>query len=89
MRVCDGSIFDVAVDLRMSSKTFGQWVGRVLTEHASVLYKTTDYCNPKSEYCIRWDDPTLDIDWPKNDLSPILSTKDSSGLSWLNSPKIS
>jgi dTDP-4-dehydrorhamnose 3,5-epimerase len=110
IRVCEGSIFDVAVDLRKNSETFGQWVGRVLSaenneqhwvppgfahgfmvlsEHASVLYKTTDYWNPQSEHCIRWDDPTLAIDWPKTDLPPILSEKDSLGLSWVDSPKIS
>lgn len=27
-----GEIFDVAVDLRSSSKTFGKWVGRILSE---------------------------------------------------------
>ncbi len=58
-------------------------------ERASVLYKTIDYWNPKSEYCIRWDDPTLAIDWPKSNFPPILSTKDFLGVAWLDSPKIS
>lgn len=32
VRCVRGEVFDVAVDLRRSSETFGRWVGRVLTE---------------------------------------------------------
>jgi len=32
VRCAEGKIFDVAVDLRKSSKTFGKWVGFVLSE---------------------------------------------------------
>ena len=31
VRVCAGSIFDVAVDIRKNSSTYGKWVGRVLS----------------------------------------------------------
>ena len=32
VRVISGEVFDVAVDIRRSSNTFGQWVGVVLTD---------------------------------------------------------
>lgn len=50
----------------------------VLSEHAEFLYKTTDYYAPAHERCIRWDDPSLAIDWPL-DLPPQLSAKDQAG----------
>ncbi|AZD64253.1 dTDP-4-dehydrorhamnose 3,5-epimerase [Pseudomonas chlororaphis] len=50
----------------------------VLSEYAEFLYKTTDYYTPASERCIRWDDPTLAIDWQLT--SPAqLSAKDQAG----------
>lgn len=39
MRVTHGEVFDVAVDLRPKSKTYGQWVGIVLSsEKKNMLY---------------------------------------------------
>ena len=31
VRVCSGEVFDVAVDLRKNSPTFGKWVGEILS----------------------------------------------------------
>ena len=53
---------------------------QVLSEHAEFLYKTTDYYAPEFERCLRWNDPTLAIDWPL-DGAPLLSAKDQAGLS--------
>ena len=84
VRVVQGRVLDVAVDIRRSSPNFGRWVSVELTENshrhiwvppgfahgfvvlsqsADVLYKTTDYYAPEHEHCIRWDDPSLAIDW--------------------------
>ena len=99
VRVVQGEVFDVAVDLRENSNTFGQWLGEilsadnkrqlwipegfahgfvVLSETASVLYKTTDYYVPSSERCILWNDRTLGIESPQG-IQPILSPKDAQG----------
>lgn len=99
VRVCAGEIFDVAVDMRRASPTFGKWVAAVLSadnrrqlwipegfahgflalsEHADVLYKTTDYYAPQYERCVRWDDPDLGIPWPCEQ-APLLSAKDLNG----------
>ncbi|MEX3774982.1 dTDP-4-dehydrorhamnose 3,5-epimerase [Pseudomonas sp. MYb118] len=50
----------------------------VLSDVAEFLYKTTDYYNPSAERCIRWDDPTLAIDWQLSE-APQLSAKDQLG----------
>jgi len=101
VRVASGEVFDVAVDIRKNSPTFGQWVGAnlsgenkrqmwipagfahgflVLSDYADFLYKTTDFYAPQHECCIKWDDPTIAIDWPLTD-QPILSAKDLGGKS--------
>lgn len=50
----------------------------VLSEAAEFLYKTTDYYAPEFERCLRWDDPTVAVDWPLSG-EPILSAKDRAG----------
>jgi dTDP-4-dehydrorhamnose 3,5-epimerase len=103
VRVVRGEVFDVAVDLRRSSPTFGRWVGLtlsaddkrqlwippgfahgflVLSESAEFLYKTTDYWYPEHERSLRWDDPTLAIDWPLGGQLPVLAAKDAKGASF-------
>ena len=97
--VMAGEIYDVAVDLRRSSATFGKTVGvtlsggshrmlwipegfahgyLVLTEHAIVLYKTTDFYAPEHERTILWKDSDLNIRWPL-EVEPIVSEKDRRG----------
>lgn len=51
----------------------------VLSETCELQYKTTDFYNPGLEVCIRWDDPTLAIEWPLSE-EPIISDKDKLGL---------
>lgn len=102
VRVIAGEIFDVAVDCRRSSATFGRHIGTrlsaenrrilwipegfahgflVLSEHAEVCYKTTDFWAAQHERCIAWNDPDLAIPWPL-DGEPTLSAKDQAGLAF-------
>jgi dTDP-4-dehydrorhamnose 3,5-epimerase len=104
VRAVVGEVFDVAVDIRRSSPTFGKWVGArlsaenkhqfwvppgfahgyyVISEWAEVLYKVTDIYAPDWERTIRWDDPTIGINWPIiAGTKPLLSEKDLQGKSF-------
>lgn len=96
VRVVAGAIFDVAVDIRRSSPTFGRWAGIelseanrtqlwvppgfahgfcVLSDTADVVYKTTDFYAPECDRSIRFDDPTIGVEWPL-DTEPVISGKD-------------
>lgn len=98
IRVISGEVFDVAVDLRPESKSYGKWHGVILSaenrkqfyipegfahgflvisEAAELCYKCTDFYHPRDEGGIRWNDPTLAIQWPlPPGTKPILSKKD-------------
>jgi dTDP-4-dehydrorhamnose 3,5-epimerase len=45
------------------------------------LYKTTDYWYPAHERSLRWDDPTVGIEWPMPGL-PQLAAKDAAAHLW-------
>ena len=90
-----GVIYDVAVDLRAGSPTYGRWVGEtleagsgvmmyipegfahgfcVLSDEALFMYKVTAEYAPDQEQSVRWNDVSLNVDWPVKD--PVLSGKD-------------
>jgi dTDP-4-dehydrorhamnose 3,5-epimerase len=96
VRVISGEVFDVAVDLRLNSPTFGKWVGvvlskenrkmlmipkgfahgfQVLSETAEFFYKCDDFYHPEDEGGVLWNDPDINIEWPKK-ITPLLSKKD-------------
>jgi dTDP-4-dehydrorhamnose 3,5-epimerase len=93
--VTAGEAFDVAVDIRVGSPTFGKWCGSrlsaqdgaqlfvpagfahgfaALADNTVVTYKSSTYYSPDAELTVRWDDPTLAIEWPIRD--PIVSARD-------------
>lgn len=108
VRVVSGEVFDVSVDMRSTSPTYGKWVGVTLsaenkrqlwvpagfahgfyvtTDSAEFVYKCTDYYHPQSEISVKYNDPTLNIDWPLVDgKAPSLSAKDEDGLAFTDAP---
>jgi len=99
VRVVKGAAFDVAVDIRSGSPTYGQWTGvhlnaenkrqmwvpegfahgfMALEPDTHFLYKTTDVYAKACERSIRWDDPTLLVQWPLPEgmSAPLLAPKD-------------
>jgi dTDP-4-dehydrorhamnose 3,5-epimerase len=97
VRVIAGEVFDVAVDLRKSSPTFGKsvsvnlsednklmlWIPAgfahgfcVVSEHAELYYKCTEYYAPEHDRSLLWNDHILQIEWPLDENEAILSAKD-------------
>ncbi|KIC47782.1 dTDP-4-dehydrorhamnose 3,5-epimerase [Tateyamaria sp. ANG-S1] len=104
-----GRLFDVAVDIRKGSATYGQWVGyelsfengrqllvpkgflhgfATLTPDTEIIYKCSDYYAPECDGAVRFDDPTIGVDWGIDPTAAILSEKDSKAplLADFNSP---
>lgn len=99
VRVVQGSAFDVAVDIRLGSPTFGAWAGAILSaanrrqlwipagfahgflaleDDTHFLYKTTAPYARELERALRWDDPSIGIEWPLSEAggAPIVAAKD-------------
>ena len=97
VRVVRGAIFDVAVDLRRGSPTFGKYASAIISAkewnqifvpagfahgfctleaETEVIYKVTNYYSQAHDKGIRWNDPTLGIEWPVSGNEVILSDKD-------------
>ena len=53
-----------------------------LSETAEFLYKTTEYWHAGDERSIFWNDATLAIDWPLQNITPTLSPKDLAGIAF-------
>ncbi len=110
VRVSYGAIYDVVLDVRKSSPTFGMWQAELLTsensgamwvpsgvahaylvlsEFAIVNVQSSCEYDPSKQRIIRWNDPSLAIDWPLYSnypiiIPPILSERDSVGSDFLN-----
>lgn len=97
IRVVHGKILDIAVDLRIGSKSFGKYKEIILSsankkqfyipkgfahgfvtlsKKAIISYKVDNYYSPKHESGLRYDDPTLNINWRLDKEDLIVSEKD-------------
>ncbi len=46
----------------------------VLSDEAEIVYKCSEFYDPKDDRGIQWDDPDIGVEWPVSD--PVLSQKD-------------
>jgi len=95
VRVASGAIFDVFVDLRKNSETYGEWDAielsaendtavyipkgfahgfKTLADDTLVEYKIDAGYDSDAASGIRWNDPTLAVEW--NTENPIVSERD-------------
>jgi dTDP-4-dehydrorhamnose 3,5-epimerase len=109
VRVLDGSVLDIALDIRPNSPTYGQhfsielssqnqkqlFVPRgfahgflVLSERATFFYKCDNYYHKESEAGIKFDDPSLNINWNFSREQLIVSEKDILQPLFENAPSI-
>lgn len=97
VHVIHGAVWDVAVDIRKDSPTFGKYVSEILSAesgkqfyiprgfaHGFVVledntlfaYKCDNFYHPEADRGMLFNDPALQIEWPKLDVPIILSAKD-------------
>ncbi|MFP5309997.1 MAG: dTDP-4-dehydrorhamnose 3,5-epimerase [Actinomycetes bacterium] len=97
VRCVRGALFDVVVDLRPDSPTFGRWAGEelsadngrallvpegcghaflTLADDTLAFYLVSEPYTPGAELGLRFDDPALGIDWPRD--VAVISEKDAS-----------
>ena len=91
VRVLEGRVLDVAVDLRKSSPTFGKYVAvelsaenarhgfLVLSDTATFVYKVDNVYAPQSEASLIFNDEQVGIEWPIPEEQMLLSPKDRAG----------
>jgi dTDP-4-dehydrorhamnose 3,5-epimerase len=94
--VLEGEVFDVAVDIRRGSPTYGQWDGamlsrknrrqlfvpsgfahgfQVVSNSATLCYACSEQFRANCDRGIRFDDPTIAIQWPEPSRA-LISQKD-------------
>jgi dTDP-4-dehydrorhamnose 3,5-epimerase len=86
VRVTMGSVHDIIVDLRPTSKTYLKHIGIelnaenrtmiyipkgfahgfiTLRDNTEIVYQMSEFFTPEAGRGIRWNDPTLKIQWPE------------------------